>query len=111
MTPYHDIQITHLERDTLECEVKWTLGAIATNKGDGIPGQQMPGSYYPLAIFISCADLDYCGEWFALKSNRDHSVILEIAPKYYILNSSIDCEGYSISSTGFLLTVVEIMVI
>ena len=67
---------------------------------------------YPLAIFISCADLDYCGvEWFALKSNRDHSVVLEIAPKYYILNSSIDCEGYSISSTGFLPTIVEKMVI
>ena len=67
---------------------------------------------YPLAIFISCADLDYCGvEWFALKSNRDHSVVLEIAPKYYILNSSIDCEGYSISSTGFLPTIIDIMAI
>ena len=32
--------ITHLEPDTLECEVKWTLGRITTNKasgGDGIP--------------------------------------------------------------------------
>ena len=32
--------ITHLEPDTLECEVKWTLGSITTNKasgGDGIP--------------------------------------------------------------------------
>ena len=32
--------ITHLEPDTLECEVKWALGSIATNKasgGDGIP--------------------------------------------------------------------------
>ena len=32
--------ITHLEPDTLGCEVKWTLGSVTTNKasgGDGIP--------------------------------------------------------------------------
>ena len=32
--------ITHLESDTLECEVRWALGSITTNKasgGDGIP--------------------------------------------------------------------------
>ena len=30
-------------------------------------------------------DLGYCDvEWFALEINRDHSVILEIAPKYFI---------------------------
>ena len=57
-------------------------------------------------------DLDYCDiEWFALETNRDHSVVFEIASKYYILNSSIDCEGYSISSKGFLPTVVDIMAI
>ena len=36
----HDGVITHLEQDSLECEVKWALGSIATNKasrGDGIP--------------------------------------------------------------------------
>ena len=32
--------ITHVEPDILECEVKWALGSITTNKpsgGDGIP--------------------------------------------------------------------------
>ena len=32
--------ITHLEPDILECEFKWALGSITTNKasgGDGIP--------------------------------------------------------------------------
>ena len=32
--------ITHLEPDILECEVKWALGSITTNKasgGDGVP--------------------------------------------------------------------------
>ena len=36
----HDGMITHLEPDILECEVKWALGSISTNKasgGDGIP--------------------------------------------------------------------------
>ena len=36
----HDGVITHLKPDILECEVKWALGSITTNKargGDGIP--------------------------------------------------------------------------
>ena len=36
----HDGVITHLELDILECEVKWALGSITTNKasgGDGVP--------------------------------------------------------------------------
>ena len=36
----HNGVITHLEPDTLECEVKWALGSITMNKasgGDGIP--------------------------------------------------------------------------
>ena len=36
----HDGVITHLEPDIPECEVKWALGSITTNKasgGDGIP--------------------------------------------------------------------------
>ena len=38
----HDGMITHLEPDTLECEVKWASGSITTNKageGDGIPAE------------------------------------------------------------------------
>ena len=38
----HNDVITHLEPDILECEVKWALGSIMTNKaigGDGIPGE------------------------------------------------------------------------
>ena len=57
-------------------------------------------------------DLDYCDiEWFALETNRDHSVIFETAPKNCISDCFVDYEGYSISSRGFLPTVVDIMVI
>ena len=50
-------------------------------------------------------------EWSALEMNRDHSVIFEIASKYCISDSFVDYDGYSISSKGFLPTVVDIMVI
>ena len=36
----HDSVITYIEPDILECEVKWALESITTNKaggGDGIP--------------------------------------------------------------------------
>ena len=38
----HDGVITHLDPDILECEVKWALGSITTNKasgGDGISAE------------------------------------------------------------------------
>ena len=56
-------------------------------------------------------DLDYSIEWFALETNRGHSIVFEIASKYCISDSFVDNEGYSISSKGFLLTVVDIKVI
>ena len=56
--------------------------------------------------------LDYCDiEWFALETNRDHSVVFEIESKYCISDSFVDHDGSSISSKGFLPTVVDIMVI
>ena len=38
----HDVVITHLEPNILECEVKWALGSIIMNKvsgSDGIPAE------------------------------------------------------------------------
>ena len=55
-------------------------------------------------------DLDYCDiEWFALEMNRDHSAVFEIAELQ--LDSFVDYDGYSISSKGFLPTVVDVIVI
>ena len=36
----HNSMITHLEPDILECEVKWALGSITTNKASG--GDEIP---------------------------------------------------------------------
>ena len=56
-------------------------------------------------------NLDYCDtEWFALEMSRDHSVIFETVSKNCISNSFVDYDGYSISSKGFLPTVVDTMV-
>ena len=61
---------------------------------------------------ICLLDLYYCGiEWFALEMNRDHSVVFETASKYCISYSFVDYDGYSVSSKGFLPTVIDIMVI
>ena len=61
----------------------------------------------PLLEYLPSMDID----WFALEMNRNHSVIFEIASKYCISDSFVDHDGYSISSEGFLPTVVDTMVI
>ena len=65
-----------------------------------------------LQYYWSGKRLDYCDiEWFALETNRDHFIVFETASKYRISDSSIDHEGYSISSEVFLSAVVDVMVI
>ena len=48
--PYsNDAVITHLELDILECEIKWTLGSIPTNKASG-------GDEIPIELFQTLKD-------------------------------------------------------
>ena len=42
----HDGVITHLEPYILECEVKWALGSIATNKASG--GDRIPAKLFQI---------------------------------------------------------------
>ena len=42
----HNGVITHLEPDILECEVKWTLGRITTNKSSG--GNEIPPELFQI---------------------------------------------------------------
>ena len=42
----HDGIITHLEPDILECEVKWALGSIITNKASG--GDRIPAELFKI---------------------------------------------------------------
>ena len=71
-----------------------------------LEGQLQFPQHYWLGIYLDNCDI----ELFALETNRDHSVIFEIVPKYCISDSFVDYEGYSISSQGFLPTVADKMV-
>ena len=78
----------------------------------GLVGLHRTISFSFFSITGRGIDLDYRDiEWFVLEMNRDHSVVFETASKYHISDSFVDHDGYSISSKGFLPTVVDIMVI
>ena len=60
--------ITHLETDILECEVKWALGSIATNKasgGDGIPVElnQILKDYAMKVLHSVCQQIWKTKQW------------------------------------------------
>ena len=72
----------------------------------GLVGLHRTVQLQPLQRYDGGIGLDYRDiEWFALETNRCHSVVFEIASKYCILDSSVDHDDYSISSKGFLPTV------
>ena len=79
----------------------------------GLVGLHITVQLQFLQHYWSGIDLDYHDiEWFALETNRDHSVVFEIASKYYCISDTfVDYDGSSISSKGFLPTLVDIMVI
>ena len=70
---------------------------------EGLVGLHRPVQLQLLQHFSWGIDLDYHDiKWFALETNRDYSLIFEIASKYYILDSFADYDGYCVSSKGFL---------
>ena len=79
---------------------------------EGLVGLHRTVNFSFFSITGQGIDLDHHDiEWFALETNRDHSVVFEIASKYCISDSSVDHDGYSISSKEFLPTVVDTVVI
>ena len=78
---------------------------------EGLVGLHRTVQHQLLQHYWLGINLDYCDiNWFALEMDRDHSAIFETAPKY-CTSDSVEYEGYSIPSKGFLPTVVDIMVI
>ena len=66
---------------------------------EGLVGLQRTIQLQLLQHYWLGTDLDHRDiEWFALETNRDHSVIFEIASKYCISDSFVAYDGYSISS-------------
>ena len=48
----HDGVVTHLGPDILECEVKWALGSITTNKASG--GDRIPDELFQILKDDAC---------------------------------------------------------
>ena len=79
---------------------------------EGLVGLRKSVQLYFFSITGRGIGLDHHDiEWFALEMNGYHSVILEIPSKYCISDYFVDYDGYSISSKGYLPTVVDIMII
>ena len=69
---------------------------------EGLVGLHETVQLQLLQRYWSGIGLVYCDiEWFVLETKRDHSVIFEIASKYCILDSLVDCDGSSIFSKVF----------
>ena len=88
----HDGVITHLEPDILECEVKWALGSITTNKasgGDGIPVelfQILKGDAVKVLHSI-CQHIWKTQQW---PQDRKRSIFLPIPKK----GNAKECSNY-----------------
>ena len=85
--------ITHLETDILECEVKWALGSIATNKasgGDGIPVElnQILKDYAMKVLHSVCQQIWKTKQW---PQDWKRLVFIPISKK----GNAKECSNYS----------------
>ena len=82
--PYnHDGVVTHLEPDILECEVKWALGSLTTNKasgGTGIPVElsQILNDDAVKVLYSISQQIWKTQQW---PQNRQRSVFISIPKK------------------------------
>ena len=93
------ILITHLEPDILECEVKWALGSITTNKasgGDGIPVElfQILEDDAVKVLHSTCQQIWKTQQWL---QNWKRSVFISIPKKgnfFSVGSSSLSVSGF-----------------
>ena len=88
----HDGVICHLEPDILECEVKWALGSIITNKasaGDRIPAErfQILKDDAVKVLHSSCQQMWKTKQW---PQDRTRSVFIPIPKK----GNAKECSNY-----------------
>ena len=82
--------ITHLEPDILECEVKWALGSITTNKASG--GDVIPVELFQILKDGASAALNMPAnlENSAVASGLEKSVFIPIPKK----GNAKECSNY-----------------
>ena len=88
----HSGVITHLQPDTLECEVKWALGSITTNKaseGDGIPLDlfHIPKDDAVKVLHLLCQQIQKTQQW---PQDWKRSVFIPIPKK----GNTKECSNY-----------------
>ena len=88
----HDGVTTHLQPDILECEVKWALGSIITNKasgGDGISAElfQILKDDAMKVLYSICQQIWKTQQW---PQNRKRSVFIPIPKK----GNAKECSNY-----------------
>ena len=88
----HDGVITHLQPDILECEVKWALGSITTNKasgGDGLPVElfQILKDDAVKVLHSICQQIWKTQQW---PQDREQSVFISIPKK----DNAEECSNY-----------------
>ena len=89
----HDGVICHLEPDILECEIKWALGSIITNKasaGDRIPAErfQILKDDAVKVLHSSCQQMWKTKQW---PQDRTRSVFIPIPKK----GNAKECSNYN----------------
>ena len=88
----HDGVVTHLEPDILECEVKWALGSITTNKvsgGDGIPAEPFQIVKYD-AVKVLHSTCQQIWETYQWPQDCKKSVFIPIPKK----DNAKECSNY-----------------
>ena len=90
----HNILVTHLDPDILECEVKWALGGITTNKasgGDGILAElfQILRDYSVIVLHSICQKICKNQQWL---QDLKRSVFISIPKKGNVK----ECSNYYI---------------
>ena len=98
----HDDMITHLEPDLLECEVKWALGSITTNKAsrdDGIPDElfQIVKDDAVQMLHSICQQIWKTQQW---PQDWKRSVFIPILKK----GNAKECSNYCTIALIFMLT-------
>ena len=92
-TDSHNVVITHLEPDILECKVKWAIGSITTNKatgGNGIPVElfQILNDDAVKVLHSTCQQIWKTQQW---PQDWKRSVFIPIPKK----GNAKECSNYS----------------
>ena len=78
----HDGVITHVEPDILECEIKWALGSIITNKASG--GNRIPAELFQILKDDTVKVLHSIGQQIwktAMATGLERSVLFPVPKK------------------------------